>query len=326
MKFYQSTFKEYIDSKENYNIHDECIPFDKLQNSIFYGPSGIGKYSYVLNIIKKFSNTHLKYEKKVTCINDKQEHCYKMSDIHFEIDFSLLGCNSKQIWNDIFLQINEIVALRPNKIGIILCKNFHHVHRELLDLFYSYIEQGRSNIYNIKLYFFIVSEHISFLPYCILNSCNNVCIKPPSKDKYINLMKNVCNFSKHKKKIESILSCSKINNIKELYCIDSLTDENQIDTFNIINDNIISFIENFKTNPDYLQFRELLYDILTYDLEIGDCILYIYSYFIENEIIKPEEINDVLKDLHENLQYYNNNYRPIYHLERIFYKLVLYLS
>jgi hypothetical protein len=111
-----------------------------------------------------------------------------------------------------------------------------------------------------------------------------------------------------------------------MYCIDSLTDENQIDTFNIINNNIISFIENFKTNPDYLQFRELLYDILTYDLEIGDCILYIYSYFIENEIVKPDEINDVLKDLYENLQYYNNNYRPIYHLERIFYKLVLYLS
>ena len=273
MKFYETSFKDYIETKNNHNIHKKNEQINNMENTIFYGPSGTGKYSYVLDIIKNFSNTNLKYEKKVTCTNDKQEHIYKMSDIHFEIDFSLLGCNSKQIWNDIYIQINEIVALRQNNNCIILCKNFHKIHSELLDLFYSYIEQGTSNIYNINIYFYIITEHISFIPYNILNACNNISIQKPKKQEYINIIKNVCNYNKYKKKIEVVLDNSCIGNIKELYCIDSLLDDTQIDIFNIINNNIINFIINFKNNPDYLQFRELLYDILTYEIEIEECIL-----------------------------------------------------
>jgi len=322
MKFYETSFKDYIETKNNHNIHKKNEQINNMENTIFYGPSGTGKYSYVLDIIKNFSNTNLKYEKKVTCTNDKQEHIYKMSDIHFEIDFSLLGCNSKQIWNDIYIQINEIVALRQNNNCIILCKNFHKIHSELLDLFYSYIEQGTSNIYNINIYFYIITEHISFMPYNILNACNNISIQKPKKQEYINILKNVCNYNKYKKKIEVVLDNSCIGNIKELYCIDSLLDDTQIDIFNIINNNIINFIINFKNNPDYLQFRELLYDILTYEIEIEECILYIYSYFIENKLLSEEQINILIQNTHENLCYYNNNYRPIYHLERMFYKII----
>lgn len=322
MKFYETSFKDYIEAKNKHNIHKKNEQINSMENTIFYGPSGTGKYSYVLDIIKKFSNTKLKYEKKVTCTNDKQEHIYKMSDIHFEIDFSLLGCNSKQIWNDIYIQINEIVALRQNNNCIIMCKNFHKIHSELLDLFYSYIEQGTSNIYNINIYFYIITEHISFIPYNILNACNNVSIQKPKKQEYINIIKNVCNYNKYKKKIEVVLHNSCIGNIKELYCIDSLLDDTQIDIFNIINNNIINFIVNFKNNPDYLQFRELLYDILTYEIVIEECILYIYSYFIENKLLTEEQINILIHNTHENLCYYNNNYRPIYHLERMFYKII----
>uniref|UniRef100_A0A6C0C376 Uncharacterized protein n=1 Tax=viral metagenome TaxID=1070528 RepID=A0A6C0C376_9ZZZZ len=322
MKFYETSFKDYIEAKNKHNIHKKNEQINNMENTIFYGPSGTGKYSYVLDIIKKFSNTNLKYEKKVTCTNDKQEHIYKMSDIHFEIDFSLLGCNSKQIWNDIYIQINEIVALRQNNNCIIMCKNFHKIHSELLDLFYSYIEQGTSNIYNINIYFYIITEHISFIPYNILNACNNVSIQKPKKQEYVNIIKNVCNYNKYKKKIEVVLDNSCIGNIKELYCIDSLLDDTQIDIFNIINNNIINFIVNFKNNPDYLQFRELLYDILTYEIVIEECILYIYSYFIENKLLSEEQINILIQNTHENLCYYNNNYRPIYHLERMFYKII----
>lgn len=326
MKFYETSFKDYIKTKNKNNIHKNNHSFNTIENTIFYGPSGTGKYSYVLDIIKNFSNTNLKYEKKVTCINDKQEHIYKMSDIHFEIDFSLLGCNSKQIWNDIYIQINEIVALRQNNKCIILCKNFHKIHSELLELFYSYIEQGSSNIYNINIYFYIITEHISFIPYNILNSCNNISIQKPTKQDYINIVKNMCNYNKYKKKIDIVLDSSSINNIKELYCIDCLLDEKQIDIFNIINNNIIQFIVNFKKNPDYLQFRELLYDILTYEIEIEECILYIYSYFIENKLLSEKQINNLIHSTHENLCYYNNNYRPIYHLERMFYKVIDYYN
>ena len=38
---------------------------EKLGNLIFYGPSGVGKYSQMLYAIKKYSHSELKYEKKM---------------------------------------------------------------------------------------------------------------------------------------------------------------------------------------------------------------------------------------------------------------------
>ena len=60
MKFYETSFEEYIHSVENYNLHLELnrtinmFPSNvsKFGNLIVYGPPGVGKYSQVLNIIK----------------------------------------------------------------------------------------------------------------------------------------------------------------------------------------------------------------------------------------------------------------------------------
>ena len=61
MKFYETSFKDYIETKNNHNIHKKNEQINNMENTIFYGPSGTGKYSYVLDIIKNFSNTNLKY-------------------------------------------------------------------------------------------------------------------------------------------------------------------------------------------------------------------------------------------------------------------------
>ena len=53
MKYYESSFDDYIQSVEKHNIHPELYQtFAKfpdniyhIENSIIYGPSGIGKYS-----------------------------------------------------------------------------------------------------------------------------------------------------------------------------------------------------------------------------------------------------------------------------------------
>ena len=70
MKFYESHYEEYINQKENLHpkMNKIISKFPKqlrdLKNIIFYGPSGIGKYTQMLCSIKKFSPTELKYEKK----------------------------------------------------------------------------------------------------------------------------------------------------------------------------------------------------------------------------------------------------------------------
>lgn len=139
MKFYETHFEDYLNANEKYNIHPELDPlYDKLPNNIndcgnliVYGPACVGKYTQVLKIIKKYSNSQLKYDKKIKIQSEKQAYVYRMSDIHYEIDMSLLGCNSKILWNDIFLQIVDIVSMKQEKkdllfvrISIIFIQNY----------------------------------------------------------------------------------------------------------------------------------------------------------------------------------------------------------
>ena len=69
--------------------------------------------------------------------------------------------------------------------------------------------------------------------------------------------------------------------------------------------------------------REHLYDILTYNIDVYECIWYILYYLISNDYIDNEKSKNILKQLFLQLKYYNNNYRPIYHLERIIYSIII---
>ena len=118
MKFLETHFNEYIQSSKNVNLHPSLhSTFNKfpkkicdLKNIIFYGPPGVGKYTQMLNSIQQYSPSELKYEKKLTCTYNKYDYIFKISDIHFEIDMSLLGCHSKLLWNDIFITINDVLS------------------------------------------------------------------------------------------------------------------------------------------------------------------------------------------------------------------------
>ena len=150
MKFYDTQFEDYLHSADTTTLHPKLnILYKKfpnnindLQNIIFYGPKGVGKYTQMLKSIRKYSCTDLKYEKKISVTFNKNTYYFKISDIHFEIDLSLLGCNSKLLWNEIYNQIIDIILAKSEKSGIIVCKNFQDIHSELLDIFYSYIKQS----------------------------------------------------------------------------------------------------------------------------------------------------------------------------------------
>ena len=157
-------------------------PIDKQNNLIFYGPSGIGKYTQALNFIKQFSKTNLKYERKINFnFQNKKTYVFKISDIHYEVDMELLGCNAKLLWND-FYHIIDILSASPDHTGIILCKNFHKIHSELLDIFYSYMQTLSHK--NIKLIYILITEDIGFIPTNILNRCQIIPFKRPTKQSY----------------------------------------------------------------------------------------------------------------------------------------------
>ena len=312
MKFYESHFEEYIVSNQKINLHPKLesvflknFPdsIQQLKNVIFYGPSGVGKYTQVLRSIKKYSPSELKYEKKLSIVFNKQVYYFKISDIHYEIDMSILGCNSKLLWHDIYQQIIDIISAKPEKNGIIVCKNFHEIHSELLDNFYSYMQNNLMTSFNIT--FFIISEHISFLPDNIIKCCEIIHIPRPSASTY-----NKCIQTTPKRKK---LPLSEITNIKKLH-----SDELVMDHYKIITDKILHVILHVEEEFKIVVFRDLLYDILIYNLDINQCVWYIVTTLITSNKIPQKNVSDVLMNMYKFFKYYNNNYRPIYHLEYFF--------
>jgi hypothetical protein len=334
MKYYETHFDDYLSSIKRYNLHPELNDFifslpnkiEELKNIIIYGPSGTGKYSQVLNIIKKYSQSELKYDKKITIQTEKQDYIYRISDIHFEVDMSLLGCNSKILWNEIFLQIVDIISIKQEKTGIILCKNFHLINTELLEIFYSYMQQYNNNS-NIKIKFLILTEQLSFIPNKIIDMCYILRIKRPIKENYLKLIINNKTNKELKDenfiKIFNNIEIDSIINIKELQYFFTISSINNIpnDFFNTICNNIINNMMNLE-KIEFTKFRDCLYDILTYNLDMSECLWYILKYLIHNNYLKKEDISEILIKSFTFFKYYNNNYRPIYHLESIIFYII----
>lgn len=358
MKYYESCFEEYLNSIEQVNLHPEMdsvittMPTNlhDIENMIIYGASGIGKYSQCLNILKQYSPSGLKYDKQITAATDKQRYSYRISDIHYEVDMAMLGCNSKTLWYEIFFQIVDIVSVSSNKMGIIVCKNFHSIHSELLDIFYSYMQHYNHNLSNIKIKFILITENIGFIPTNITNMCVVINIKRPSIELYKQVAKKythtdsvdntpdnfITRISNNTKSLISNnnnlplpnvfneLTSSDITNIKESRSFDLFHTHNDNlppDLFNVVCDKIIRDTYNIYT-IDYTDYRDSLYNMLTYNLDVAECIWYILSHFIENDHLEYTAISEILEETYSFFKYYNNNYRPIYHLESIMFYII----
>jgi hypothetical protein len=443
MKYYESILNEYVEKVSLYNIHENNIQLKRLhelntiENTIFYGPSGIGKYSQVLYLLSK-KNVNLKYQQKLFIQKDttdkSDKFIYLTSDIYFEIDMELLGCSSKTLWHDIFLQILDIVMINKKQIGIIVCKNFHFIHSELLDIFYSYLQNNKYKNINIK--YILITEQISFIPDNLLNNFIVVNLSRPNIDIYkniFNLKSSNNNFNEYSYNNENdndnenkdgenknnnhnrtdinnnknnednknetstninasetgrVFACNtkvrngdinynsgqnyvhiendndnaddddnykkirkgdinynseqkyvhnendnnndndntndndnkklhKIMNIKDIYnkkIVENIT-------LNKICDDIIKLIKNSKSII-ITEFRDKLYEILIYGLNINECLFYIYKKKIFDN--NKYSINNMMELIYDFLKKFNNNYRPITHLESIFVLFILY--
>jgi hypothetical protein len=313
MKFLETHFDEYVNTASKTNLHPKnekiYAKFPStlltLGNLIFYGPSGVGKYTQMLCAIKKYSPTELKYEKKLSVTYDKTQYFFKISDIHYEIDMSLLGCNSKLLWHEIYQQIIDVLSAKTDKTGIIVCKEFHKIHNELLENFYSYMQDNNTTSIHIK--FILLTNEISFIPDSILNCCQTIHVSRPTKALY-----NKC----VKQKLDSDFKIENIINIKYLH-----VGIHDLQPYKIICDKIISEMLSLD-NLRFTKFRDLLYDIFIYNLDITNCIWYILTTLINKKLLKKGDLSNILIKTFNFLKFYNNNYRPIYHLESYLFYLI----
>lgn len=294
MNYKEASFEDYIsDHKE---IHDtklrQYITENLVNHQIIYGPPGVGKYTLCLSALQQNSPSRLKYFKKLHVPLDKHNLVIPMSDIHYEIDMSVLTYNSRGIWNDVIQQITDSIHMATPKT--IICKEFQETPYDLMDIFYIYMQEP-------KIRFMLITDAVGFIPTQITTICSGILHVPrPPKCKYIPILKG------------TLHSKGSIINMKYP---EGAPPHVPICTTLI---NYMMDVSQF----DYLVFRNLLYEMLVYNLDIHACIWFILKTFIVHKLINVDTTREVLFETIEILSKYNNNYHNIYHIECYFCYLV----
>jgi len=146
-------------------------PLEAFENVILYGAPFVGKYTQALKMVRCYSSHKLKYEKKVSVDYNGAGYMVKLSDVHFEVDMDLLGNSPKPLWHEIYTQIKEISKCARTPHRIVICKNFHKIDQELLEIFYSYMQDD--------LKFILLTEAVSFIPTAVTARCKLVPVERP---------------------------------------------------------------------------------------------------------------------------------------------------
>jgi len=325
-------FTDYLKGKIN-----NVIEMSTDKHIILYGMAGTGKYSTALHMIKEYSPSELKYEKKVFVVANKQEICIKLSDIHYEVDFDLFICNSRQTWSIIYEHItnmieNNVLSCYDNTQCVyIICKNFHLIHNELLEIFTSYMSTQK----NIKMV--ILTEHISFIPNHILCKCTIFPLSMKSVSELDDVINDTANEEvneivvvkrKHKtpKKKVNLLNFKNVSNLYTKYIYPHINLKyraiDEAELYTIVCMSLIYDMEMYVksetkvSGKNLLVFRDKIYNIFTYHLDFGFCIWIINYYFVQKGWIVIDNYDKVIFHILDCYKYMNNNYREIFHAER----------
>ena len=336
----KKSYCEIINDNSNYSFNKELLAIindettslnetnsvnEKFSNYIFYGPPSSYKYKSALKLIQYFSPSSLKYEKKLYISVPKTEFYIKISDIHYEIDIENFIYNSKSLWNDIYNIIYNSIASSEQKKGYIVLRNFDKINCDLLDLLYNYMQ--RELFSSILIRFIIITECISFIPDKIINVSKILYFSKLTK-KNIYAISNKANKQFFKSKFIEDKNAVK-NNETNLELETFIYKVNNPNIYSILEiSNNINYIEHHKSicetyitmlitsnNYNIRNIRTLLYDILIYNLNIQECFFYIIQNLILRKLININAINDLIIHSLIFFKNYNNNYRPIFHLE-----------
>lgn len=249
----------------------------------------------------------------------KNDFVYHISDVHYEIDMPSLGCNAKTLWHEIYYHIVDIVTLSPMRAGIVVCKNFNLIHNELLSVFYSYMHHPL-NHQNIHLRFILLTEHVCFLPNDIVNSCHIVPVRRPELAVYKRMASVNMSATKVPFKLDVLndIELSSIKNLKEVYALTRINTTESIpeDMFDKITLQLYTLLfpdGKSSNNLDIYALRNRLYNLLIFNIDIYDTVWYILSRIQTTNLRSPS-----ITQFYTFFKHYNNNYRSIYHLERIF--------
>lgn len=149
------------------------------EHFLYYHHNHMENYANVLKDLQLQSPSTLKCNRKTFIHYNQEEHVFKSSDIHIEIDFELLGVIEFGMFVEFIRHIEECIN-KPHTY--VVCLHFNNVQGELLDVMYAFLNRPR-------ITFLFLSDQISFLPPSILNLVKIVRSKSSNTSTYNTMFK-----------------------------------------------------------------------------------------------------------------------------------------
>ena len=219
---------------------------------------------------------------------DKTTYSLRISDVHFEIDMETLGCHSRALWSTIHSQVVDAVRAKTPPTGFIMCRNFHKTHKELLEVFYYYMATPE-----IRL--ILISEHIGFLPRRIINRCFRIPLACPPASRV---------------RAGGICSEAVGRNMKGATATRIALSQRH----EPLRDALVTMILSGKS-VDYALLRSRFYDILIQQHHMSAVVWCVVKSLIQSGRVSDDSLPELFDVVSRFYRLYNNNYRPIYHLE-----------
>ena len=147
---------------------------------IIYGACSSSNHEYALQLLRPLSPSKLRYERKITYRADKHSVNILVSDVHHEVDMSLLGRNARSTWQQVYTTIVDSIKANHSKRGIIMCKNFENCCSDLVRVFFSYLQRPLVLLTPVR--FIILTSQCSFIPNSTKRRCQVVSLKTNIKE------------------------------------------------------------------------------------------------------------------------------------------------
>ena len=133
-----------------------------------------------LHVAAGFSPSGLSSEKKLVLPDSSHTEplAIATSDTHFEVDMGLAAYGSRAAWANIHSAIVSAVVVRARKEAIVICKNAHLGHPDLLRVLFSYM-QDRGD--GVELRYVFLAEHLTAIPDAVVSRCRVVPVPRPAR-------------------------------------------------------------------------------------------------------------------------------------------------